>query len=178
MEGPGEQLTQYYNTPELQAARQQAQNAGQTAVNYASAAGQLPTKLREAIMNKVDYNKDIITEQNEAMADYFAAPAESRDKYQNIWNPFKREALVSRSVANAYAPYATLTDVLGQRMGRIEDIIGAGTGAFDSAVTAQQGAYNLARQGYEDQLSLADKLAAIAQWDYEQTHKGTGGSGG
>jgi len=173
--GPGEQLAQYYNTPELQAAKAKAQEAGQTAVNYASAAGLLPTKLREAIQNKVNYNQDIIKEQNEAMADYFAAPSQARVDYQNIWNPFEREKLVARATSNAYAPYATLTDALGQRMGRIDDIVSAGTGAFNAGVTASQGAYDLLRQDYTDQLSLADTLAGIAKWDYEQKKSGSGG---
>lgn len=154
-------LTQY--DPSLEQKRQAAEQAAGTAVNYQSAASLLPAKLKSAIQEKLNYNQDIISQQNQAMANYFSAPSQARQDYQNIWNPFEREALVSKATSNAYAPYATLTDILGQRQGNINDIISAGTGAFNSAVTAQQGQAQIAQNAYENAISNA-------KWGYEMTH--------
>lgn len=173
-----DQILQPYNDPNLASLQSNAQSAAQTASNYQSAAALLPSKLRDAIQSKLDYNKDIIAEQNKAMANYFSAPSTARSDYQNVWNPFDREKLVAQATSNAYAPYATLTDILGQRRGQINDIVSAGTGAFNAQVGAQQNAAQLARQSYMDALGMADKQSEIAKWGYEQTHKGGSGGGG
>jgi hypothetical protein len=145
----------YYDDPTLQNAQMEAQTAGSTAVAYQSAASQLPAKLKEAVMGKLDYNKDLIEQKNKAQAEYFATPSAAREQYQDIWNPFEREKLVAGERAQAYQPYANLTDILGARMGSIADIINAGTGAFNSDVMAKQGAYQLAQQKYNDLLQMA-----------------------
>lgn len=154
-------LTQY--DPSLNSLQQTAQASAGNAINYQSAASLLPQKLKQAILDKLNYNQDIISQQNQAMGNYFSAPSQAREQYQNIFNPFQREALVSQATSNAYAPYATLTDVLNQRMGNVSDIINSGTGAFNAGVTAQQGQSALDQNAYKDALSNA-------QWMYEQTH--------
>jgi hypothetical protein len=165
-----------YNDPNLMAAQQQAQAATTQATAYQSAASLLPQKLREAIMSKLDYNKDLIESQNKAMSEYFQAPSAAREKYQDVWNPFQRENLVAQERAMAYQPYANLTDLLGQRMGSVSDMIQSGTGAFNSAVTAQQGAAQLAAQNYQDLFQRAGALSDAAYKD-AQLAKSSGGSG-
>jgi hypothetical protein len=161
-------LQSYYNTPELTGAAREAETAGTTAVNYQSAAGLLPQKLREAVMAKVDYNKDIITQQNKAQAEYFAAPSAARAEYVDpessnyIFNPFQAEALVAQKRSLAYQPFANLTDILGQRLGTLGDIIQNGVGAFQSDVAAKQGAYEMARNKYNDLLQKAQSLMQAA----------------
>ena len=145
----------YYDDPTLQNAQMEAQTAGSAAVAYQSAASQLPAKLKEAVMGKLDYNKDLIEQKNKAQAEYFAAPSAAREQYQDIWNPFEREKLVAGERAQAYQPYANLTDILGQRLGNIGDVINQGVGAFNSDVAAKQGAYQLAQQRYADLLQMA-----------------------
>lgn len=153
--------TDYYNDPSLIDAQKAAESAGTTAANYSSAASLLPQKLREAVMAKVDYNKDIISQQDKAQADYFAAPAQARAKYADpssenyIFNPFQAEKLVTEARTQAYAPYATLTDILGQRLGSLSDIINAGVGGFNSSVNAAQSSANSASQRFSDLLALA-----------------------
>jgi hypothetical protein len=170
-----DEINQYYNDPNLQQAQTEAQSAGTTAAQYQSAASLLPQKLREAVMAKVDYNRDIIEQQNKKQAEYFAAPSVAREKYQNIWNPFEREKLVTQERTQAYAPYATMTDILAARTGSLSDIINAGTNAFNADVGAKQSAAELARQKYADLLGIAKEKTENAKWGYEQTH--TAGSG-
>jgi hypothetical protein len=170
-------LTSLYNTPEMTGLANTAASTSATATAYQSAASQLPEKLKQAILAKLQYNQDIINEKNAAQAKYFAAPATARAQYQDITNPFDREALVAQATGNAYTPYANLTDILSQRMGSISDAINAGTGAFGSAVTAEQGAATTAQNAYSTALSLADRLASAIQWKYQQDNPGVGTAG-
>lgn len=163
-------INQYITTPEIQAAGTTAADALSSVSEYQSAAALLPAKLKQALLEKVNYNQDIIEQQSKAMANYFAAPSAAREEYAGIWDPFAREKLVAQAQANAYAPYATLTGVLGQRMGTLSDIISAGTGAFNAAVTSAQNKSTLARQRYQDLLDIAKEKFKGAQWGYEQTH--------
>jgi hypothetical protein len=149
------------NLPQLQ---KTSQDTASTALDYSSAQSLLPMKLKQAIMEKLNYNQDIISQQNQAMSNYFAAPSKAREQYQNIFNPFQRESLVSQATANAYAPYATSSDILAQRQGGIADVINAGTGAFQADVTSKQGKATLAEQIYQNALDNA-------KWMFQQTHQ-------
>lgn len=160
--------TSYYQDPALEAKRLGAETAQTQASAYASASALLPEKLKQAVLGKLNYNKDLLEAQNKSMAEYFVAPSAARQKYQDIFNPFEREKLVATSRAQAYEPYANLTDLLGQRMGRVEDIVQAGTGAYQSQVTASQAAADAKRKEYEDAINLAKLL----------TDERTTGSGG
>jgi len=176
-------MPNYYEDPALQQAQIEAQHAATTASNYQTAASLLPQKLKDAVNAKLDYNKDIIDQQAKAQAEYFKAPSAAREQYQDIWNPFEREKLVAGERAQAYQPYASLSGILGQRMGTIADIIGAGTGAFNASVSAQQGNAQLARQKYADLLNMAQLQEGRQQQQWEndltlQKLLGTGGGSG
>jgi hypothetical protein len=169
-------LQQYYKDPGLEEARTGAQTAQTQASAYQSASSLLPEKLKQAIGEKLDYNKDIIEAKNKAMAEYFQAPSAAREKYQDIWNPFEREKLVAEERTQAYLPFANLTDILKERRGGITDIIGAATGLFGADVSAKQSAADISRQGYLDKFGLADAMAGAAQAE-AQLAKGAGGGG-
>lgn len=169
-------ISSLYSSPDITQAQQQSQQAQQTATNYQSAASLLPAQLKQAIEEKLNFNSDIISQQAKAQANYFAAPATARSDYQDIFNPFDREKLVAQAVSNAYAPYASLTNILGQRQGNINDIVGAGVGAFNSQVTAQQGNAQLAQNNLQSLLGQADRMASAKEWQY-QAGLPTGGAG-
>ena len=174
-----------YNDPNLTAAQTSADNAANTAVQYQSASSVLPNLLKTAINEKIDYNKGLIEAKNKSMVDYFNAPSAARLQYQDIFNPFQREALVQQSTNNAYLPYANNQDALTQRMGSLSDIINAATGTFGAQANAAQGAASLAQNRYSNLFSLAGAKSqglaaqqAQKNWQYEQTHaKPTGGDG-
>ena len=168
-------LQQYYNDPSLQEAQQTSEASATTAAQYQSAASLLPSKLKEAIQGKLNYNKDIIEAKNRAMAEYFKAPSAAREKYQDIWNPFSREKLVTEERAQAYLPFANLTDILGERHGSIADIIDAGTGAFQADVSAKESAAKIDRQSYSDELELAGLLSDAAYREASLANSGSGG---
>jgi hypothetical protein len=93
------------------------------------------------------------------MVDYFNAPSQARLQYQDIFNPFQREALVQTATNNAYLPYKNMTDILSARTGSITDIINAASTAFGAQTTSAKDAATLAQQKINN-----------AQWKYEQTH--------
>jgi len=148
---------------------------------YAEASGAgatLPMKLKEALGAKLNYNKDIIEQQNSAMGDYFAAPAVAREKYQGVWNPFEREKLVATARSQAYQPYANFTDILGQRMGTVSDIVGQGVAGWQSVVQQAAAIAQAAQAKYQsvlnEYLSAAgmqekDDTRAQAKSQYDQT---------
>jgi len=168
-------LQQYYQDPSIQEAQTTAETAATTAAEYQSAAALLPSKLKDAVQGKLNYNKDIIEAKNRAMAEYFKAPSAAREKYQDIWNPFSREKLVTEERAQAYLPFANLTDILKERRGGIADIIEAGTGAFQADVLAKGSAADISRQTYQDKLNLASLLADAA---YKEASLAKGRAGG
>lgn len=134
---------------------QARQKASDLATNYGNLkAGEpaisdvLAQKVREAYAD----NQDVIKPLDTATATYYAAPAVAREKYQNIFNPFQRESLVSQYVSNESLPMLSYSSIYGNRMGRVEDTIGAGTRAYQAKVTAAQAIYEAARQNYQDLL--------------------------
>lgn len=149
-------LSQY--DPNLPVLQQKAEGSANQAGQYQSAADLLPSQLKQAIEEKLNYNQDLTKQLGTAQANYFAAPSAARNQYQDIANPFEREQLVSQATANAYAPYTTLSQILSQRQGNINDIVNAGTGSFNSAVNAQQNQSNMDQTAYQNALQLAEFL--------------------
>lgn len=173
-----------YTDPALTAAQTGYETAANTATQYQTASDMLPDALKTAINEKLDYNKGLIEEKNKSMVDYFNAPSQARADYADIFNPFQREALVSKAVNNAYLPFATNQDVLKMRLGSIQDIIGAATGAFNAKVTAKQNAAQIAkdRLAYLFQLAgaksdAAYKTASLAIEKQKADKTGTGTDG-
>lgn len=148
-----EDLYAPYEDPAIQQAQTGYETAANTATQYQSAADVLPDLLKTAINEKLDYNKDLIAEKNKSMVDYFNAPSQARVQYQDIFNPFQREALVKQATNNAYLPFATNQEVLKMRTGSLADIINAATGTFGAKVKSLQGAADTAK----------DKLAYLFQ---------------
>jgi len=163
-----------YIPEEIKETRQEAGRLGAEAA--ATGAGQytFPYQLREALRKKLDYHKDIIEQQAGAQAEYFATPAKARAKYvkapeeEGYITPIQAERLVAQERAQAYAPYASLTDILGQRMGTVSELVGAGTGAYQAQVAAAQGAAQQAQQLYQQLMSEYQMGAGIQQQQFQQ----------
>lgn len=156
--------------------KQDVQTASQNLADLQTGAGSLPNKLKEALNEKLNYNKDIINQQSDVMQQYFAAPSAARAKYQDVWNPFEREKLVAQERTMALKPYDTLTGVLDQRMGDVADITTAGVQGWQGMVDAASTQLNAATtrlgtalQAYQiagGQQSAADELAlSVAQFN-------------
>jgi hypothetical protein len=172
----GNGIDQYTNNPELAAAGTEADTAANTLTQYQTASSMLPAALKNAINEKLDFNKAAIEQKNKSMTDYFNAPSQARVDYQDIFNPFQREALVQKATNNAYIPYQTNTEVLAQRLGTIQDIINSATGAFGAQVTSAQGAATAAENKYNRLFGLAGAKSDVAYKNAQLTNSDSGGN--
>lgn len=129
-------------------AKAQMESAGNEAARVGGESATLPFKLKEALQQKLDYNKDIIGQSTDALGNYIAAPAQAREQFSNVWDPFKREALVANARSEAFKPYQFFQDILGQRMGQVSDIVGQGVAGWQGIVQQAQALAQLAQQKY------------------------------
>jgi len=79
-------------------------------------AGQLPTIVSEA-WNKAggEETKALRGEEANLLKDYVSAGAEAREKYKDVWDPFRRDTLASQQKALDYAPIADIRAELAMR---------------------------------------------------------------
>lgn len=141
---------------ELESFATGAESAAGRAGEFVKQAATLPQRLRQAISDKFEDNKDLITERANALGEYFASGATGREKYQDVFNPFQREALVATGREQAGSKARALTDLLTQRGQRIEDIVGKTSEAFAGEVGAAEIAANAAQSRFANALAIAN----------------------
>lgn len=139
-------------TQEITNAQQTASGSQSLANDYISGAGNIDSLLKKALGDAYSANQDIVKPLDEATSTYLSSPSVAREKYQNIFNPFTREKLVSQYTQNQATPMLTLSNLLGSRMGTTADIINAGTGAYNAQASSAQNKAALDRQNYQDLL--------------------------
>lgn len=120
-------------------------------------------KLKEALNKKLNYNQDLILQQNQAMKDYFVAPATAREKYQNVFNPFTKEKLVAESTGQALQEYSNVGDLLTQRMGQVSDVVGEGVAGYQGVVGAAQTLADAASSKYQNAFREYQQAAQMQQ---------------
>lgn len=157
------QLPDYLTT-----AQQGAETAAKDVASISSYAGSMPDALKKSIQQAYQDNQDVISQLDTATADYLQAPSEARVKFQDIWNPFQRENLVSQYTSNKAIPMMSWSGIYGQRMGRAGDLLNAGVGAYESDVAAKQAAAELAQQTYENALNQYQLEEDRRRWEAEQ----------
>ena len=135
---------------EVTGARQRASELAGVAGQYQAGEVSVIDTLKQKITEAYSSNQDIIQKLDQAITGYLPSPAVGREKYQNIFNPFQRESLVSQYVANQATPMLTYSGLLGQRMGRIEDTLGAGVRGYQAESQAKQAKAQQAQQQYQN----------------------------
>ena len=134
-------------------ARDQATQSSSVASEYASGTYNVESILKQKLNDAYKSNQDIVGKLDQSTADYLSAPSVAREKYQNIFNPFSREKLVSQYTNQEAIPMQTYSNLLGSRKGSIADTINAGVGGFQAQASAAQGQANIDRTTYQDLLS-------------------------
>ena len=149
-----------------QAAAEAQGVAGNTAAGQYTIGDIITKKLTEAYA----YNKDIISQLDQSTSDYFSAPSEARVKYQDIFNPFQRENLVSQYVGNKALPMLSHANVLGARMGGVADIVRSGVAGYQAKSARETAKANAAQTNYENLLGefqLQQELNAVSTQELE-----------
>lgn len=111
-----------------------------------------------------NYNKDLITDRNNAIGEMQALPGQLSEQYYNspVRNPLAQEALIGTRKANISSNIGTLTDLLTARRARYEDVLSKQLAAYESdAQRAQQAAENQWRL-YQDALNREEAARARA----------------
>jgi len=134
-------------------ARERASQLSGVAGEYKAGEISVIDALRAKVTEAYSANQDIIQNLEKAIGEYLPSPQVGREKYQNIFNPFQRESLVSKYTASKAIPMLTGSALLGQRLGRIEDLVGAGTRAFGAESTRAQNQATLAQNQYTNLLA-------------------------
>ena len=158
---------------------QNATSGQQTDVNTATTdlsalqtgGGTLVAKLKEALNNKLNNNRDLLNQQADTMQNYFNAGAGAREKYQDVWNPFKKANLVQQERSMALRPYDVLSGVLENRMGSVNDIVQSGVqgwqGMTDAAGTRLSGAQSALATALQAYLAASGQQQAADQMGFQ-----------
>ncbi len=155
----------------IEQARTGAEAATKTAGQYASGQYTIGDILKQKTIDAYGASQDIVKPLDVATQDYLQAPGVAREKYQDIFNPFAREQLVSQYTGNQALPMLSLASILGQRFGRVEDTIGAGTRAYQAQGAQALGQAGLERQGYQDLLGQYQMQQQQEQQAWERPYQ-------
>lgn len=136
-------------------------SAYQRSADFAKEAASLPQRLREAISKKWQDNQDLIENRNKSLTDYYTAGATARENYQNIFNPFTREKLVTQFREQAGEKARNFTDLLTQRGAKIEDIVGNTSDLFSGEVNAANILANAAQSRFADAMQIANWKSGV-----------------
>jgi hypothetical protein len=151
----------------VESARQKAEGAAQTAVDYSSKGNTLVDELRKTIGERYS-NSNIPTNTAKARTDYLAAAPQARSQVMDLINagsilsPTQQNAILSAKRASALMPLESANLMEGAAQGTIEDLINAGINAWKAKSSAAEGAAQIAQGGYT---SLLNQLLQKAQED-------------
>lgn len=165
---------------EVQQARQAATTSAGRANELAAYQPKVEDVLKQKALDAYGANQDLIPQLDVATQSYLEAPQVGREQYQDIFNPFQREALVSQYTGQQSLPMLSLGSVLGQRFGRVDDIIGAGGRAFESAALTEQARAQQEGQNYQNLLNEYVTLENLRQSErgLDISEADAGGGGG
>lgn len=161
--------------PQLEQYRSTAEQANQSATQFASQGSSVESELRDALNAKLAENKPLIEGRNAAQAAYLAAPANARANYADpnsanfVFNPYERGKLIANEQSLAYQPYANLTDYLGLSLGTINNLVNQGVGAYNTEAQNKLGFAQLAQNQFD---------TALGEYFKDQELKKGSGSGG
>lgn len=159
----------------VEQARTGAQQAGQTAVDYASKGNTLADELRKAIGERYGQS-GIAQDTAKARTDFMASAPQARSQILDMVNagtilsPTQQNAIMAAKRGSALMPLMGANLVNDAAFGTIEDLINAGTNAWNAKSTAAQGAAGLAQKSYSDMLG---EIMSKAQLEQAQEPKTT-----
>lgn len=134
---------------ELEQVRTKANQLTGVAGEYSAGANNVESLLKQKLTEAYKANEDIVKPLDVATANYYSAPSVAREKYQDIFNPFTREKLVSQYTGVESLPMLSYSNLYGQRQGSIADTLKAGTGAYAAEAEAATNQAKVAQNTYD-----------------------------
>jgi hypothetical protein len=143
---------------QLDQARNTAQGAQQSAIDYSARGATLPDELRKALGERYGQSgmaQDAATARTDFMASIPQARADVAGMTQGgtPMSPTQIQAILAAKRGAALIPVIASNLNQEAAFGNIEDLVGAGTRAWQSQVAQKQGAAELAQSGYTNLLS-------------------------
>lgn len=149
----------------LTQARNTAQSAGQSAVEFNAGGATLADELRSAISER--FNQSPVAQQAaQARGDFLQAGPDARQGVAdliaggNILSPTQQQQILGQQRAAALVPVMGANIMQEAGFGTLEDLINAGVNAWDKQARYQQGMAQLAQQNYG---GLLDELMGRSQ---------------
>lgn len=100
--------------------------------------------LEKKLMEKANYNKDLIEEKNRIQGELLAAPGMLRNELRStaIRDPLARESILGDRLGNIRGGLGTVTDLLNMRGQRYSDIINRASSQYADQLAASRGGSN------------------------------------
>lgn len=134
--------------------------------NTVQTAENLPSSLKEGFRKKGDPKLDdaIVTAENKTLGGAIAG----LEKYQDVFNPFKRRNLAEKYQSSLSRTQASLYGERDRRQGNITDYINAWAGTYGAKAKAEQAAL----QGMESEFSMEMQLGGKREAAYNRSRSG------
>lgn len=96
--------------------------------------------LQQKLLERTNYNRDLIEEKNNLQSEMSSLPAMLRasGELSAIRNPLERESIYSQRVNNIGSRLGTVTDLLGQRGQNFSGILNSANSAYGDYLNEQQ----------------------------------------
>lgn len=96
--------------------------------------------LEKKLMERANYNKDLIEEKNRIQGELLSAPGMLRNELRStaIRDPLARESILGDRLGNIRSGLGTVTDLLNMRGQRYSDIINRASGQYADEYAASQ----------------------------------------
>lgn len=130
---------------------------------FAEGESSFGSTLRSSIQKQLQDNQDLIAQVAGGEEGYYNAPSVAREKYQSVFNPFQKEALVSEYTGQARQGWTVPQGLLEQRMGTTENIVGKAVEGYKTDISNKQSIAQQAWAAYQQAVSEqqhAEELAA------------------
>lgn len=113
--------------------------------------------LEKKLMERANYNKDLIEEKNRIQGELLSAPGMLRNELRStaIRDPLARESILGDRLGNIRSGLGTVTDLLNMRGQRYSDIINRASGQYADEYAASQARGS--GGGYGDLQAFVDK---------------------
>lgn len=159
--------TNLYNTPQVNQAQTDANNAESTANAAATTAMTLPDQLKQALTTKFESNP-LYGQRENALTNYLNTTTQAPLDYTAksvggdsdvVYNPLQQANLIQARKSAALVPLTTINDLLGIETGGLNNIIDSASRAAQAQVAGLQSNAQMARQKYQDIVDLISKQA-------------------
>ena len=130
--------------------------------------GELPQVIGEAWKKAgSEKNKALLGQEATALTNYVGAAPNARAKFQDVWNPFKREQLVGQEMQAAYSPIASVRKELAMRAEALGLATSSSMSMYQAGNQRAASGVDMTRNAYNRALQQEQEAERKRQFDLE-----------